>query len=107
MEKNILRVLGDIIAVQRKYNLKDVVQSLLTGGTFQLRSELKYTDKYEEIAKQLASCGLTVDLKDCDVMDPHSYHKTEYIRGKCLTATLPVSPAIEVLFGKKETQNIR
>lgn len=106
MEKNILRILGDIVAIQSKYQLNSryngsMIECLFKGGSFTYSTELKYAKDFEDIAKQLRLTGLDVEVKDCSVSDPASYHKTEYIDGKELIVKLPKSPAIEVLYAKR------
>lgn len=107
MEKNILRVLGDLLALQTTFNLKSkyngtLLESLLKNGRASYEGSLFDTKHYDDVARCLRVLGLEVKVEEAVINDPdRSYHKTEYMDGRIMTISLPTSPAIKVLYGKQ------
>src|SRR5690348_5527372 len=111
MEKNILRVFGNLAAIQRQYNLKSYgkieesfIMRLLSYG--QYVHEVEASDKknvvqLDVLERDCKAVGLETLKEDSEMRDGSWSHSgSNYVRSVKLTISLPVSPAIEVLYAK-------
>lgn len=113
MEKNILRVFGNLAAIQMKYRLtgssryNDIgfVLCLLQHGYWTLEApvgDTRQVDQLEAIFKDCKAIGLDVDLSTGEMKDGSWSHSgSYYVDCIKLKVSLPVSPAIEVLYAKR------
>lgn len=112
MEKNILRVFGNLAAIQRQYNLKSYAKieesfiiRLLSFG--QYVHEVESSDKkniaqLDVLERDCKAVGLETLKEDSEMRDGSWSHSgSNYVRSVKLTISLPVSPAIAVLYANK------
>lgn len=113
MEKNILRVFGNLAAIQMKYNLRQVhayeklgfVMALLSFGswTFEVPvGETRRIDEMERLCRDCKAVGLEVEESTGEMKDGSWSHSgSNYVDCLKFKISLPVSPALEVLYGKQ------
>lgn len=112
MEKNILRIFGNLAAIQMKYNLQKngnhflqgFVLSLLNYGYWGLEvpvGDTRQVDRLELIARDCKAVGLDVEQSVGEMKDGSWSHSgSNYVDCIKLKVSLPVSPALEVLYAK-------
>lgn len=116
MEKNILKVFGDLLAVQSKYNL-DMLGSfnkepflicLLKYGKWDFECAQNDSDRiehYKSLSRDCRMAGLETEESNGQMSDGEWSHSgTNYIKTFKVTVRFPTSPAIKVLYGQKATR---
>ena len=112
MANSMLQTLGDLVRIQNKYNMKHFggntgpgfVQCLLTEG------ELQFGDPYslangrsvqrlKDLAYECKILGLEVTEEETDW-----YNNVANCKGYRVKIKLPISPALEILYGKSPTR---
>lgn len=116
MEKNILRVLGNLIAVQQKheltslgaFNQKPFVLALLSYGKWDFECPMNDTvriEKYRALGRDCRMAGLEITESTDKMSDGEWSHSgTNYITSYKMTVRLPISPAVEVLYAKTQSR---
>lgn len=106
-----LRALGNLIAIQQKYNLKHLgafdkanfLTCLLAHGywTFECHlNDSRRVEKYKALARDCRAAGLDVEEKDGTIKE-HGFHSGSWdVDAFKVTVKFPVSPALEVLYGQ-------
>ena len=111
MEKNILKVFGNLIAIQNKYRLQHLgafdkanfLTCLLAHGqwTFEcVSTDTRRVDEFKALARDCRAAGLDVEEKD-ETIKVYGFHSGSWdVNVFKVTVKFPVSPALEVLYGQ-------
>lgn len=112
MEKNILRVFGNLIAIQNKYRLHHLghfdkanfLTCLISRGEWVFEcvsTDTKRVDEFKALARDCRAAGLDVEERDGTIKE-HGFHSGSWdVDAFKVTVKFPVSPALEILYGKQ------